>query len=162
MHRSLVDAACTVRCAIVLARTPCSSLRHDVLRRAVASYDVSPAGCSTGQPAHGPGHKLLRQHGVDGVPRSPDEKSMHFLSRFYNKIRARKAWGGRSKIPISQVRQLSHRGLERVNARADTHQSSVQEEETVGIKGEAEGALSRRRVLPFPHRLLMHPFRLLP
>lgn len=105
VHRSLVDAACTVRCAIVLARTPCSSPRHDVLRRAVASYDVSPAGCSTGQPAMAQEVHYIGQHGLDGVPRSPEKNSMHFLSRFYH--RSERAGAG-DVVEKSRFLSLAH------------------------------------------------------
>ena len=115
MHRSLVDAACTVRCAIVLARTPSSSLRHDVLRRAVASYDVSPAGCSTGQPAMAQEVNYIRQHGVDGVPRSPEEKSMHFYSGFYHRSERTGAEDAVQKFRFLSGALGAHPGLERVN-----------------------------------------------
>ena len=56
-----------------------------MLRRALASHDVSPAGCSTGQPAMAQEVNYIRQHGVDGVPRSPGLESMHFYSRLYDR-----------------------------------------------------------------------------
>ena len=46
---------------------------------------MSPAGYTTGQPAMAQDVHYIGQHGVDGVPRSPEEKSMHFLSRFYHR-----------------------------------------------------------------------------
>ena len=75
----------------------------------VAGRDVPLPGCSTGQPAMAQEVHYIRQHGVDGVRRSPEEKSMHFYSRFYD--RSERAGAGdvveKSRILSGGARALS-------------------------------------------------------
>lgn len=90
--------AAWIRCASKIGRCRLrSALRHHVGSNSLQLATARRAASCFGEPrrvssrllhgaaGHGPGRKLLRQHGVDGVPRSPDEKSMHFLSGFYHR-----------------------------------------------------------------------------
>ena len=55
----------------------------------------------------------IRQHGVDGVPRSPALESMHFYSRFYDRSERVGAGDVVEKSDFA-VKEFFHSGLERV------------------------------------------------
>ena len=82
-----------------------TKLRLDLVRpwRASGRGRASLPGCSTGQPAMAQEVHYIRQHGVDGVRRSPEEKFMHFYSQFYDRSERAGAGDVVLKNPIFSV-----------------------------------------------------------
>ena len=62
----------------------------------------------------------IGQHGVDGVPRSPDENSMHFLSGFYHRSERAEAGEAVEKSSFCCAADTALKGLERVSSRFGT------------------------------------------